>query len=302
MQSNSGFPRSGRGDEAVNRRPPTSPPCCLGGYGSTAWIRLRVFDTPRRCAVPSRQRGDPDKSPLERGGAQRRGCTGRRYPHVEPSAKSRTRLREKVRAILNVRTRNQPPRRWSARSTASPAAGRRPSTTPTAPASSTACSGTCATPCGAGCGANTAALGPCSPTTPTSACSKDTACGRGPSMRLGPSDDGRQSTDQRASGEPCAGSERSEIRQTACTVRRGAACPSRLLSSTQDLGFSGQGARASRVSRVAGMAGVEVPRRRRRRRPAAPLTGPPACASGGRRACRSGTWPSSGSRRVRRSG
>jgi RNA-directed DNA polymerase len=30
------------------------------------------------------------------------------YPHVEPSAKSQSKLREKVRSILNVRTRNQP--------------------------------------------------------------------------------------------------------------------------------------------------------------------------------------------------
>lgn len=33
---------------------------------------------------------------------------GRRYPHVEPSAKSCGKLRSKVREILNVRTRNQP--------------------------------------------------------------------------------------------------------------------------------------------------------------------------------------------------
>lgn len=31
----------------------------------------------------------------------------RRYPHVEPSAKSQAKLRDKVRAVLEVRTRNQ---------------------------------------------------------------------------------------------------------------------------------------------------------------------------------------------------
>ena len=36
------------------------------------------------------------------------GRSGKWYPHVEPSMKSRTKMRDKVRAILNVRTRNQP--------------------------------------------------------------------------------------------------------------------------------------------------------------------------------------------------
>jgi hypothetical protein len=34
--------------------------------------------------------------------------SGRRYPHIEPSAKSCARIRDKVRAVLNVRTRNIP--------------------------------------------------------------------------------------------------------------------------------------------------------------------------------------------------
>ena len=34
--------------------------------------------------------------------------SGKRYVHVEPSAKSRTKLRDKVRAVLEVRTQNQP--------------------------------------------------------------------------------------------------------------------------------------------------------------------------------------------------
>ena len=39
----------------------------------------------------------------------RQGFKGkRRYPHVEPSAKTQMKLRDKVRSILNVRTRNQP--------------------------------------------------------------------------------------------------------------------------------------------------------------------------------------------------
>ena len=39
----------------------------------------------------------------------RQGTRSRRwYPHVEPSAKSQQKLRDKVRAVLNVRTRNEP--------------------------------------------------------------------------------------------------------------------------------------------------------------------------------------------------
>lgn len=41
--------------------------------------------------------------------AWRQGRQGQRwYPHVEPSAKSQAKLRDKVRAVLEVRTRNQP--------------------------------------------------------------------------------------------------------------------------------------------------------------------------------------------------
>ena len=41
--------------------------------------------------------------------AWRQGLVSRRwYPHVEPSSKSQLKLRDKVRAVLNVRTRNQP--------------------------------------------------------------------------------------------------------------------------------------------------------------------------------------------------
>ena len=38
----------------------------------------------------------------------RRSQRGKKYPHVEPSAKSRKKLREKVRTVLNIHTRNQP--------------------------------------------------------------------------------------------------------------------------------------------------------------------------------------------------
>ena len=40
--------------------------------------------------------------------AWRQGLKSKRwYPHVEPSAKSQAKLRDKVRAVLEVRTRNQ---------------------------------------------------------------------------------------------------------------------------------------------------------------------------------------------------
>jgi RNA-directed DNA polymerase len=83
------------------------------GNGPALLARLRQWLADRKLTLNEEKTRlvDVRKEPFNFLGfavSWRVGRSGKWYPHVEPSRKSRIKLRDKVRAILNVRTRNQP--------------------------------------------------------------------------------------------------------------------------------------------------------------------------------------------------